>query len=80
MFAELSAALGEDSSKGVTRLIVNVGAFQNHPHLHWKAYLESRVFKDLLGRLPLEQRKQYKEAMVALKEAKRLGAMKRNKL
>jgi len=80
MFAELCAALDENAACGVTRLIVNIGAFQNHPHLHWKAYMEGRVFKNLLARLPEQQQKQYKDAMKAVKLAKLAGALKRNKL
>lgn len=43
VLGELSASLNAETAKGVTRVIVNIGACQNHPHLHWKVRLSSVI-------------------------------------
>ncbi len=67
----------EGLAGSVTRLVLNQGRCQNHPHLHWKLYMERDAFERFVGQLPQQQQRDRETVMRAVREARQAGQLGR---
>ena len=68
----------EGAAEEASRLVLNMGSCQNHPHLHWKLYMTERAFGDtVIARLSQQQRTDLEEVEKGLRQAKKKGWVKR---
>ncbi len=79
LFEDLRAVLERHpgTARCVTKMVVNQGRCQNHPHLHWKLYLERAAFERFVAGLSEEQQRDRRRVMDAVKAARQAGQLGR---